>query len=402
MKQFISVEDARALVLSEVEPLAGEQVPLHECAWRVLAQNVVAKRTQPPFNAAAMDGYALLDADAHEGAELKMIGESAAGRGFTGRVARGECIRIFTGAPVPDSTTTVVMQEDVDVISAGLIRIAKPVVTGRHIRQRGLDFAEGGLLAKAGTILDSATLPLCAAGGHARLPVVRRPVVAILATGDELVGPGEPTGPDQIVASNSYGVAALARKFGAQVLDLGIVPDKKDAIYAAVGQAFAQGADILVTLGGASVGDHDLIKPVLADFGLSLGFWQIAMRPGKPLMHARHGKAHVLGLPGNPVSSLVCSHLFLVPLICALSDRKFEPQIIVATCETSLRENDKRQDYVRALVTRHADGCHSVRAFDVQDSSMLSTLAAANGLIVRAPYAKAAEVGESVQVMMLR
>ena len=319
MKQMISVEEARALVLSNVEPLETEYAPLHECAWRTLAADVVAMRTQPPFNAAAMDGYALLDADAYEGAELLLVGESAAGRGFNGAVKHGECVRIFTGAPVPHATTTVVMQEDVVSITPERICIAKPVTAGRHIRTRGLDFEEGRLLAKAGTLLDSATLPLCAAGGHAKLPVFRRPKVAILATGDELVEPGQPTGPDQIVASNNFGVAAIARKYGADVMDLGIVPDQKELIFLAVKRAFNEGADILVTLGGASVGDHDLIKPVLADLGLSLGFWQIAMRPGKPLMHARHGKAHVLGLPGNPVSSLVCSHLFLIPLICALS-----------------------------------------------------------------------------------
>lgn len=402
MKQFISVDEARALVLSNVEPLPAEHAALHDCAWRVLASDVAATRTQPPFNAAAMDGYALHDADAHEGAELAIVGESAAGRSFNGAVMRGECIRIFTGAPVPSGLTSVVMQEDVSTCAPQRIRIDKPIVVGRHIRLRGLDFEEGRMLVQSRCVLDSATLSLCAAGGHANLPVVRRPNVAILATGDELVAPGEPAGPDQIVASNTYGVAAIARKYGAKILDLGIVPDDKNLIFSTVKRAFDEGADILVTLGGASVGDHDLIKPVLADFGLSLGFWQIAMRPGKPLMHARHGKAHVLGLPGNPVSSLVCSHLFLVPLICSLSGMKHEPHVIDAATEIAIRDNDKREDYIRAFVTRHADGSKTVRAFDLQDSSMLSTLAASNGLIMREPYAQAAKSGDIVKVLMLR
>jgi molybdopterin molybdotransferase len=402
MKQFISVVEARGLVLANVEPLAAEVVPLHDCGWRVLAADIVATRTQPPFNAAAMDGYALHDADAHEGAELAVIGESAAGRSFNGVVSTGECIRIFTGAPVPSGVTSVVMQEDVSSVAPQRIRIDKPILAGRHIRARGLDFEDGRLLVTRGSLLDSATLSLCAAGGHANLPVVRRPKVAILATGDELVSPGQATGPDQIVASNTYGVAAIARKHGAEILDLGIVQDDKNLIFSTVKRAFDDGADILVTLGGASVGDHDLIKPVLADFGLALGFWQIAMRPGKPLMHARHGMAHVLGLPGNPVSSLVCAHLFLVPLICALSGRKHEPHIIEAVTETAMRENDKREDYVRAFVTKHTDGSHTVRAFDLQDSSMLSTLAASNGLIVREPFAPAASAGDTVKVLMLR
>jgi molybdopterin molybdotransferase len=294
------------------------------------------------------------------------------------------------------------MQEDVAVIEPGVIRIEGPVEVGRHVRAIGLDFAEGKLLLAKGTVLDAASLSLVAAGGHSALPVARRPKVAIIATGDELVLPGEVTGPDQIVASNSFGIAALARRAGAEILDLGIVRDDKALIRQSIVQAFEAGADILVTLGGASVGDHDLIKPVLADFGIGLGFWQIAMRPGKPLMHGRHGNAHVLGLPGNPVSSMVCAHLFLLPLIARLSGGEHKHHFIEAKLETAMRVNDKRQDYVRALIRFDPDGSVFARPFGIQDSSMLSVLAASNGLIVREPNAKASNIGDPVTVLMLR
>ena len=267
------------------------------------------------------------------------------------------------------------MQEDVERLDDGRIRIAAPVEAGRHVRVRGLDFAEGQNLLKAGQGSTQQHFSLAAAGGHAVVPVHRKPVVALIATGDELVPPGEPIGPDQIVASNGFGIAALARKAGATVIDLGIVPDDKPEISAAVSKAVADGADILVTLGGASVGDHDLIKPVLADLGIALDFWQIAMRPGKPLMHARHGKTHVLGLPGNPVSSLVCAHLFLLPLIARLAGSVHISPMAKAKLGASMRENDKRQDYVRAEVEHAENGKLTVTPFAVQDSSMLAVLA---------------------------
>lgn len=402
MKQLISVEDAVALVLKDATPLASEIVPLHEAAWRVLADDIAALRTQPPFNAAAMDGYAVCDGDAHEGAVLTVIGESAAGRAFKGKVGVGQSVRIFTGAPVPEGAGTVVMQEDVTVVSPGNMRISAPVQAGRHVRVRGLDFAEGKPLLGKGTMLDAASLSLAAAGGHPALPVVRRPHVAILATGDELVTPGITPGVDQIVASNGFGVAALARKAGAEVTDLGILPDRHDLIRQAVSKAFADGADILVTLGGASVGDHDLIKPVLADLEVPLGFWQIAMRPGKPLMHGRHGDGHVLGLPGNPVSSLVCALLFLLPLIARLSGGSYATPLGTARLGKPMRANDKRQDYVRAKLMRQPDESLLAIPFDIQDSSMLSVLANSDCLIIRKPHALEAEAGEETQVLMLR
>lgn len=402
MKQLISVEDALSKVLAEAGPLPAVEVPLHDAAWRVPAKDIAALRTQPPFPAAAMDGYAVCDADARQGAELQLIGESAAGRRFDGTVGPGQTVRIFTGAPVPDGAGSVIMQEDVERLESGAIRIAQAVTAGRHVRSRGLDFSEGHLLLKAGSLLDAATLPLAAAGGHATLPVHRKPVVAILATGDELVLPGAATGPDQIVASNGFGIAALARKAGASVIDLGIVPDNKDRIKASVSQAVNEGADILVTLGGASVGDHDLIKPVLADLGVELDFWQIAMRPGKPLMHARHRQMNILGLPGNPVSSLVCAHLFLLPLIARLSGAQYRFPIIKARLGAPMRENDRRQDYVRASLEYPEGTAPIATPFPVQDSSMLSVLAASGGLIIRPPLAPAANMGDEADVLLLR
>lgn len=402
MKQLISVEDAVALVLKGTEALPSEMTPLHDAAWRVLAADIAALRTQPPFHAAAMDGYAVADADARQGAELTVIGESAAGRAFDGAVLPGQAVRIFTGAPVPQGAGTVIMQEDVNVASPGKIRIDAPVEAGRHVRTRGLDFAEGGPLLVKGTMLDAANLSLAAAGGHPLLPVVRKPKLAILATGDELVAPGMTPGPDQIVASNGFGVAALARRAGAEVVDMGIVPDNHALIREAVTKAFSDGADILVTLGGASVGDHDLIKPVLADLGVPLGFWQIAMRPGKPLMHGRHGNGHVLGLPGNPVSSMVCALLFLLPLIARLSGKTHEAPVRTVQLGKPMRANDKRQDYVRARLELQPDGIFAAVPFEIQDSSMLSVLAASDCLIIRPPHAPEASLGEETQVLLLR
>lgn len=402
MKQLISVEDALALVLQDTGAMPVEMVSLHDAAFRVLAEDLISLRTQPPFPAAAMDGYALNGLDAMLGNTLKVIGESAAGHGFSGTISRGETVRIFTGAPVPEGADTVVMQEDVFALDGGLMRISAEVTAGRHVRKTGLDFAEGQVVLAKGTVLDAANLSLAAASGQATLPVHRKPRVAILATGDELVAPGMAAGPDQIVASNGYGTAALARKAGAETIDLGIVGDDIATISAVIKSAFDSDIDVLVTLGGASVGDHDLIKPVLAGFGIELGFWQIAMRPGKPLMHGRNGKTHVLGLPGNPVSSLVCGHLFLIPLLSKMIRQPYEQRTESARLMHEMRPNDRRQDYVRASVTKNADGGLDVAAFDIQDSSMLSTLAASNGLIVRAPNAPTAMAGDLVTVMMLR
>jgi molybdopterin molybdotransferase len=349
-----------------------------------------------------MDGYAVRAADvAQVPARLRIIGEAPAGRQFTGTVGRNEAVRIFTGAPVPEGADTILIQENARVTGNGEIEAIETVAVNRHIRKVGLDFVEGEVLLDKGRLLDAAALSLAAAANHPRLPVVKAPLVAVIATGDELLPPGSVPGPDQIIASNGYGVAAIAQAVGAKILDLGIVPDRPDLIAAAVKRALAADADIVVTLGGASVGDHDLIHEVLTGQGMTLDFWKIAMRPGKPLMFGRLGRTRVIGLPGNPVASLVCSHLFLKPLLERLGGRSSSPDLCDAVLGTAMAANDLRQDYVRTSATEQ-DGKLVATPFTVQDSSMLKTLAEANALIIRAPFAPAAPAGDACRVLMLR
>jgi molybdopterin molybdotransferase len=269
------------------------------------------------------------------------------------------------------------------------------------VRRAGLDFREGDVLLEKGRLLDPAALSLAASGNHPAVPVVGRPLVAIIATGDELLPPGSALGPDQIISSNAYGVAAAARSVGARALDLGIAADRNDAIAALVRKAVEAGAHVIVTLGGASVGDHDLVHDVLTGEGMTLDFWKIAMRPGKPLMFGRMGETRCIGLPGNPVASLVCSQLFLKPLLAKLGGRPFVQDIRGARLTASMAANDHRQDYIRAVVRKEPEGLIAT-PFGVQDSSMLKTLADANGLIVREPHAPPSAAGDSCRVLMLR
>jgi molybdopterin molybdotransferase len=376
-------------------------VPLAEAAGRVLASSIKALRTQPPFRGSAMDGYAVRADDlATIPVTLAVKGVAAAGRQFTGAVGRGEAVRILTGAPVPDGADAIVIQENARKLDGDRIEVLEAVAAGRHIRARGLDFMEGEALLDAGRVLDPAALSLAAAANHPALPVVRRPLVAIIATGDELLAPGSNPGPDQIIASNSYGVAAISAAAGARILDLGIAPDRIDAISALVKQALDAGADLIVTLGGASVGDHDLVQAALTGLGMELGFWKIAMRPGKPLMFGRLGTTRCIGLPGNPVASLVCSHLFVAPLVARLGGRPHEPRIADAVLGAPMPANDVRQDYVRSALARGADGLIAT-PFVTQDSSMLKLLAQAGGLVIRAPFAPAAQAGDPCQVLLL-
>ncbi len=399
---LLPVKTALEKLLAGAETLSGVTVALHDAAGRVLTQPVNALRTQPPFPASAMDGYAVRAADtANTPARLAVIGEAPAGHGFSGKVGPGEAVRIFTGAPVPEGADAILIQENAKAAGAGTIEVLEEVAAGRYIRPSGLDFTEGEILLNAGHLLDAAALSLAAAANHPNVHVVRHPVVAIIATGDELLPPGSNPGPDQIIASNSYGVAAIAREAGARVEDLGIVADNNAAIASAVSRAAEMGADILVTLGGASVGDHDLVRQVLGNAGMELDFWKIAMRPGKPLMVGRLGQMHVLGLPGNPVSSIVCSHLFLKPLIAKLSGRNFDPAIRHAVLAEPLAANDEREDYIRATL-RNTGGKWMATPFSRQDSSMLKTLAASDCLIIREAYAPAASTGEACRILLLR
>ena len=404
MSGLIPVAEALARVLASVAaPVEPETVPLAQACGRTLAADVVASRTQPPFPASAMDGYAVRGADAGEvGAILRLIGASAAGHGFSGRIGPGEAVRIFTGAPVPEGADAILIQENA-AAEAGAVRVLEPVEPARFIRRAGLDFTAGETLIPAGTSLDARRLALAAAAGHPRLTVRRRPRVAILATGDELVEAGATPGWDQIVASNSLALGALAAEAGADIVDLGIAGDDHDALADAFRRARAARADLLITLGGASVGDHDLVQAALAKEGLELGFWRVALRPGKPLMHGRLGDMLVIGLPGNPVSSIVCGLLFVVPAIRALqgdpragADRS-EP----ATLGRDMPENDGRADYMRASLALEPDRLPVATAERRQDSSMLAVLGRSEALLIRAPHAPAARAGDPCRIIRL-
>ncbi|MDW6022831.1 molybdopterin molybdotransferase MoeA [Mesorhizobium sp. BAC0120] len=398
---LLSVEEALGKLLFGAAPSGVETVSISECADRVLAEPLKALRTHPPFPASAMDGYAVHAADLSPGAKLAVIGTAPAGAPFEGGIRTGQAVRIFTGAPVPDGADTILIQENAKRLDERTIEVLETVSAGRHIRRAGLDFVEGDTLLDRGRVLDAAALSLAAAANHGSLRVFRRPLVAIIATGDELLPPGSELGPGQIVASNSYGTAAIARAAGAAVLDLGIVPDRHDEIAARVEQAQAAKADIVVTLGGASVGDHDLVNQVLTAQGMTLEFWRIAMRPGKPLMFGRLGRTSIMGLPGNPVSSLICAHIFLKPLVAKLAGRPADADIREAVLGSAMADNDQRQDYVRASVSSGPGGLVA-SPFSAQDSSMLRVLADANGLIIRPPGAPAAPAGTIVPVLMLR
>lgn len=399
---LLPVDEALERILDGVKALPGENVPIEKADGRVLATPLAATRTQPPFHASAMDGYAVraVDVQTPGAMRLRVVGVSAAGNRFHGVVGAGEAVRIFTGAPVPEGADTILIQENATSVGDDFIEATSAVAIGRHIRKAGLDFHDGDIVLERGRLLGPAGIGLAAAAGHALLPVTERPLVAIIATGDELVRPGETCGPDQIVASNGFAIGALAKNEGARILDLGIVSDNSATISATVRKAADAGAHVLVTLGGASVGARDLVRQALLDAGMSLDFWKIAMRPGKPLMFGRLGEMRVLGLPGNPVSSLVCAHLFLRPLVARLGQRNHTPDLRAAVLATALRENDERRDYIRASVAAGPEGLIAT-PFPVQDSSMLTTLAAANALIVREPGAPAAEAGSRCRVLML-
>jgi molybdopterin molybdotransferase len=395
------VNAALKQVLASVQkPLGTENAPLAQAHGRTLAADILAQRTQPPFPASAMDGYAVRGADLAGSPTLRVIGMSAAGHGFAGTVGPGEAVRIFTGAPLPQGADSIVIQENTKA-GDGLVAVAPGMPAARHIRPAGTDFSQGEVLLGAGQRLDARRLALAAAGGHAVLPVRRKPRIAILATGDELVPPGAPTGPDQIVASNSYAVAAFVEAAGGEPHDLGIARDDLAALGAAIARA-TETADVLVTLGGASVGEHDLVQQALTTAGMALGFWRIAMRPGKPLMFGRLGDMIALGLPGNPVSSVVCTILFVVPLLRALvGDPEAGSDIsVAATLARDVRENDEREDYLRAkLGPPGSDGLPTAMALARQDSSLLSVLGEADALIVRPPHAAASTTGERCRVI---
>jgi molybdopterin molybdotransferase len=406
MPGLVPVEDAIARILAGVVRLPAETVPIGEAAGRLLAERVAARRTQPPFDASAMDGYALRAADAaHAGARLTIVGTSAAGKGFAGRVDAGQAVRIYTGAPVPAGADAVLIQENATVDGTALTA-TEPVVPGRNIRRAGYDFREGDVGFPAGKVLGIRELALAGAMGYGEISVVRQPHVAIIATGDELVSPGTLPGPDQIVASNTLAIAAYARACGAEVTDLGIVRDDEAAIQHAVAKALAIGAHVIVTIGGVSVGDHDLVRPAVMARGFAFDFWKIAMRPGKPLMFARApartaGAVRLLGLPGNPASSIVCTLVFLTPLLDALVGRPPRDRTEPAVLGADLPANDDRQDYMRSKLVEREGGPAVATPLSKQDSGMMSAMVAAECLLIRPPLAPAAKAGDPCRVLRL-
>jgi molybdopterin molybdotransferase len=397
---MLSVEEARTRILAALAPLPQEIVALPEAWGRVLAAPIAARLTQPPADVSAMDGYALRAADAQPDARLRVVGEAPAGRPFTGELRWGEAIRLFTGSVIPSGADCVLLQEDAlregDTVAA--TQTPRP---GQHIRRRGQDFAAGDLLLAAGRKLGARDIGLAAASNHAWLAVHRRPRVAILATGDEIVLPGEPVAAGGIVSSNTHALAAIIRAACGEPLMLPIARDDAAAIAAAA--EGAHGADLLLTTGGASVGDHDLVQAGLGQRGFVLDFWKIAMRPGKPMIHGRMGAMPVIGLPGNPVSAYVCALLFALPAIQRLAGLPDAPLPTTrAILGAKLRQNDHRADHLRATLSVDAAGTAIVTAFEKQDSATLRLLAAADALILRPPHAPALEKGATVDVVELK
>ncbi len=390
---MISVAEALGRLFALIDPLPSENIPLRDAGGRVLRQDTTAQRDQPPFAASAMDGYAVRSAGAHPGVTFDVIGEAAAGRGFAGHVGPGQAVRIFTGAPVPDGANRVVIQEDV-TRQGTQITLGEKLDTSHHVRSPGGDFKRGDKMS-APCRLRPADLALLAAMNVAKVTVTRRPVVALLATGDELVMPGENPGPDQIVASNVFGLAETLRLAGAEARVLPIARDSLTSLKAAL--ALAEGADLLVTIGGASVGDHDLVAAALAEVGMERAFYTVAMRPGKPLMAGRLGRMAVIGLPGNPVSAMVCGEVFLRPVIDAMLGLGAQAR----ARETHALASPVTANGLRAHYMRGVFKGGGVAPLDRQDSSLLSVLARADVLIVRPTGDAARKAGETVEIIRL-
>ena len=398
---LMPVAEALRQVLSGTKPLGTETVALDDALGRVLAQDLAARRTQPPNDVSAMDGYAVRAADtANEPVALRIIGEVAAGHPFDGKVGPGEAARIFTGGVMPDGADCVVIQE-VTERDGDRVVIKRSGIAGKNIRRKGIDFKDGEVLLEAGRRLDDRDLMLAASMNYPRVTVYRRPKVAIVGTGDELVMPGTEPQPGEIVYSNGFALTALARTEGAEARDIGIARDSLDDIRAHIRRARDWGADILVTSGGASVGEHDLVQKALKAEGLDLSFWRVALRPGRPMMHGRLGGLQVLGVPGNPVSSYVCSVLFLVPLIRRLSGRSdIERPRETARLGRDLPENDEREDYLRAVLTFGPDGPVATPV-PAQDSSLMAPLSRSGCLVIRPPFAPAAPAGSPCVILKL-
>jgi molybdopterin molybdotransferase len=394
----ISIEEATARITGACSRLPSENIAIAKAAGRVLVEDAIARLTQPPFDVSSMDGYAVRAADvAGVPTQLKIIGEAPAGRPFGARVGAGEAVRISTGAVVPEGADTIIIQENTEAADKH-VTVKVAAEKGKHIRRAGLDFRQDETLLTRGKRLSARDVTLLAAADLAEIVVTRMPRIAIAATGDELARPGGKRPPGGIVASSNYGIAALVEKWGGTAQDLGILPDRAEA-FATLPKA-AKDSDFIVTLGGASVGDHDLVQGALAPHGFALDFWKVAMRPGKPLIFGHLNKTPLLGLPGNPVSAIVCAILFLKPAIATMLGCSHEQHLLKAKLASPLRANDNRQDYIRARIVWR-DGEAFAEPFPIQDSAMQRVLAEADALIVRAPNAPAAQTGEKVDVLPL-
>ena len=398
---MISVEEALARALAGIEAVPSETVGLTQALGRVLAADVAARLFHPPAAVSSMDGYAVRAADtASIPAKLKQIGESAAGSSFEGHVEAGTCVRIFTGAPVPEGSDAIVIQEDT-AHESGTVTVNKAANPGEWIRPKGLDFRSGDVLLKTGTVLSARDVGLAAAMNVPWLTVRRKPRIALIATGNEVVMPGDPVGTNQIVSSNSVALAAYVRVLGGEPSNLGIAPDEPKALLAMI--ASAKGADLLVTSGGASVGDYDLVREALGRSGFDLGFYKVAMRPGKPLIFGRLDGIPVLGFPGNPVSAGVCAAIYLKAamekMLRLAKDLGPEPTAILGR---DLPANDRRQDYMRAKLSYNGAGEEVATPFERQDSSMMANFARADCLVVRPPEAPPIKQGARVRIVRLR
>ena len=393
---LMPVYEALSRVLAAGKTLGAELVKLDHVIGRVLTKDLKSKRDQPPFQSSAMDGYAVRHQDLND--PMMLIGVSAAGHAFKGVVKKGQAVRTLTGAPLPRGADTIVIQENVSVDGKRIAVLEVPVI-GRNIRPQALDFKKNDVLIAAGTRISARDVGLMAAANAALVSVRKRPRVVLFTTGDELVLPGDHPRADQIFSSNSQALAAMLSTWGAEVINLGIIRDDMRATIAAIKKAL--GADILVTTGGASVGDHDYVQEALKRSGVEIGFWKIALRPGKPLMFGTKGKLSVLGLPGNPVSALVCARIFLKPLIEKMLGNDPKDETVLARVASPLPANDERQDYLRATIRFEQDGARVAEVFSKQDSAMQRNLRDADCLILRAPYAPAIEKGTLVSVLLL-
>lgn len=396
---MLSVAEAQARILADLEPTGPELVPLADSWGRIVAADIVARLDNPPADVSSMDGYAVRAADCTPGGVLSLVGESPAGHPFAGQVGPGETVRIYTGSLVPDGADAILIQENAQE-DKGAVTVTVPPGSGQYIRRQGQDFAQGKVVVPAGRALTARDIGLVAAANHAWVPVRRRPVVVILSTGDEIALPGEPIAPGGIANSNTPMLAALVRACGGVPVMLPSARDTASDI-----ARLAQGietADLLLTAGGASVGRYDLVQQGLEQIGLSVDFWKIAMRPGKPLMHGRIGRVPVLGLPGNPVAALVCGLVFALPAIRTLAGHT-APHLPedMAILGGDLPENDRRADYLRATLSRAPDGGLIATAFSRQDSAMLHTLASSDALIMRPPHAPPARAGTPCRIIRL-